>query len=112
MSMMTSLALEELLCILLLEIMRWISQIFPPSELSMICILHLNKKCYDTPSERYDEKRNGWFPKLLSLDMLYPQIISHCIDDDEIRFWSSDVGIRYWIVCLVYCYLWICCIHR
>jgi hypothetical protein len=24
--------------------------------------------------------------------MLYPQIISHCIDDDEIRFWSSDVG--------------------
>ena len=37
--------------------------------------------------------------------MLYPQIISHCIDDDEIRFWSSDVGIRYWIVCLVYCYL-------
>ena len=58
------------------------------------------------------------FLVILSLDMMYPQIIFHCIDDEmmnidgETMFRSSVGGIRYWILCLVYCYLWICCIHR
>jgi len=58
-------------------------------------------------TERYDEKRNSWFPKLLSLDMLYPQIISHCIDDDmmtfdyESVFGSSVGGLMLCAVCLV-----------
>ena len=33
-------------------------------------------------TEKYDDKRNGRFPVLLSLDMMYPQIIFHCIDDE------------------------------
>ena len=47
------------------------------------------------------------FGVLLSLDMLYPQIISHCIDDDmmtfdyESVFRSSCVGLVLWAVCLV-----------
>ena len=58
------------------------------------------------------------FPVLLSLDMMYPQIIFHCIDDDmmdidgETLFRSSVGGLMFWVVRLVYCYLWICCIHR
>jgi len=44
---------------------------------------------------------------LLSLDMLYPQIISHCIDDDMMTFdfesvFGSSVGIRYCIVIFGY----------
>ena len=44
---------------------------------------------------------------LLSLDMLYPQIISHCIDDDmmtfdyETVFRSPCVGLVLWAVRLV-----------
>jgi len=69
---------------------------------------YLNKKCYDTPlrwdcalfrvlgyTERYDEKRNGLFPKLLSLD---PQIISQCIDDDAMNF---DDEIRFGLHVLI-----------
>ena len=47
------------------------------------------------------------FGVLLSLDMLYPQIISHCIDDDmmtfdyETVFRSPCVGLVLWAVCLV-----------
>lgn len=56
------------------------------------------------------------FGVLLSLDMLYPQIISHCIDDDmmtlsrdgsittfdyESVLRSSCVGLVLWAVCLV-----------
>ena len=47
------------------------------------------------------------FGVLLSLDMLYPQIISHCIDDDmmtfdsESVFRSSCVGLVLWAVRLV-----------
>ena len=57
------------------------------------------------------------FGVLLSLDMLYPQIISHCIDDDmtdidgETMFRSSVGALVLWIVHSLYCYLWICCIH-
>ena len=53
------------------------------------------------------------FGVLLSLDMLYPQIISHCIDDDmtdydgETMFRSTVGGLVLWVVHLVYCYLWI-----
>ena len=52
------------------------------------------------------------------LDMMYPQVVFHCIDDEmmnidgETMFRSSVGGIVFWILCLVYCYLWICCIHR
>ena len=55
---------------------------------------------------------------LLSLDRMYPQIIFHCIDDEmmnidgETMSRSSVRDLMLWIVCLVYCYLWICCIHR
>ena len=47
------------------------------------------------------------FGVLLSLDMLYPQIISHCIDDDlmdidgETMFRSSVGDIMLWVVRLV-----------
>ena len=47
------------------------------------------------------------FGVLLSLDMLYPQIISHCIDDDmmhidgETMFRSSVGGLMLWVVRLV-----------
>jgi hypothetical protein len=47
------------------------------------------------------------FGVLLSLDMLYPQIISLCIDDDmadydyEIMFRSSVGGLLLWVVHLV-----------
>ena len=47
------------------------------------------------------------FGVLLSLDMLYPQIISHCIDDDmmtfdyESVFRSLCVGLVLWAVRLV-----------
>ena len=42
---------------------------------------------------------------LLSLDMMYPQIISHCIDHEimdfgsETPFWSSDGDSVLWILC-------------
>jgi hypothetical protein len=55
---------------------------------------------------------------LFSLDIMYPQIVFHCIDDDmkdidgETMFRSSVGGLVLWDVRLVYCYLWICCIHR
>ena len=58
------------------------------------------------------------FPVLFSLDIMYPQIVFHCIDDDmkdidgETMFRSSVGGLVLWDVRLVYCYLWICCIHR
>jgi hypothetical protein len=55
----------------------------------------LYKKSYDTPlcwdcalfrglkyTEKYDDKRNGLFLVLLSLDMMYSQIVFHCIDDE------------------------------
>ena len=47
------------------------------------------------------------FGVLLSLDMLYPQIISHCIDDDmmyidgETMFGCSVGGLMLWVVRLV-----------
>ena len=47
------------------------------------------------------------FGVLLSLDMLYPQIISHCIDDDmmdidgETLFRSPVGGLVLWVVRLV-----------
>ena len=47
------------------------------------------------------------FPVLLSLDMLYPQIIFHCIDDDmmdidgETMFRSSVGDLMLWVVRLV-----------
>ena len=47
------------------------------------------------------------FGVLLSLDMLYPQIISHCIDDDMMAFdyesvFRSSVGcLMLWVVRLV-----------
>ena len=78
------------------------------------------KKSYDTPlcwdcalfrvlgyTEKYDDKRNGCFPVLLSLDMMYPQIVFHCIDDDmmnidgETMFRSSVGGLVLWVVHLV-----------
>ena len=55
---------------------------------------------------------------LLSLDMMYPQIVFHCIDHEmmdfgsETPFWSSVGDSVLLVVRLVYCYLWICCIHR
>ena len=80
----------------------------------------LYKKSYDTPlcwdcalfrvlgyTEKYDDKRNGWFPVLLSLDMMYPQIIFHCIDDEmmdfdnETLFRSSVRDAVLWVVRLV-----------
>ena len=50
--------------------------------------------------------------------MMYPQIVFHCMNDDmmdiddETMFGSSVGGLVLWVVCLVYCYLWICCIHQ
>ena len=47
------------------------------------------------------------FGVLLSLDMLYPQIISHCVDDDMMAFdyesvFRSSVGcLMLWVVRLV-----------
>ena len=47
------------------------------------------------------------FGVLLSLDMLYPQIISHCIDDDmmdidyDTMFRSSVGALMLWVVHLV-----------
>ena len=44
---------------------------------------------------------------LLSLDMMYPQIISHCIDHEimdfgsETPFWSSVCDVMLWVVRLV-----------
>ena len=76
----------------------------------------LYKKSYDTPlcwdcalfrvlgyTEKYDYKRNGLIPVLLSLDMMYPQIVFHCIDDDmmnidgETMFRSSVGGLVLWL---------------
>ena len=47
------------------------------------------------------------FLVLLSLDMMYPQIVFHCIDDDmmdingETLFRSSVGGLMLWVVRLV-----------
>jgi hypothetical protein len=47
------------------------------------------------------------FLVLLSLDMMYPQIVFHCIDDDmmnidgETMFRSSVGGLVLWVVHLV-----------
>ena len=50
---------------------------------------------------------NEWIPVLLSLDMMYPQIVFHCIDDNmididvETMFRSSVGDLMLWIVRLV-----------
>ena len=47
------------------------------------------------------------FPVLFSLDIMYPQIVFHCIDDDmkdidgETMFRSSVGGLVLWVVRLV-----------
>jgi len=78
--------------------------------------LNQYKKCYDTSlslglcylsclgyTEKYDDKRNGWFSiVLLSLDMIIFHCINHEITDfgSETPFWSSVCDAVFWILCL------------
>ena len=60
-----------------------------------------------TARQRWYQVLDSVFGVLLSLDMLYPQIISHCIDDDMMAFdyesvFRSSVGcLMLWVVRLV-----------
>ena len=114
MSMMTSQDLEDHLWMLSLKtpnvekldvstIREFYDQYKKSCDTTLCCDLF----CVLGYTEKYDYMRIGWFPVLLSLDMLYPQIISHCIDDDmmtfdyESVFRSSCVGLVLWAVRLV-----------
>ena len=84
----------------------WHRKLVEESDISTIRDFYNQyKKSYDTPlcwdcalfrvlgyTEKYDDKRNGWFSiELLSLDMMYPQIIFHCIDPQMMDFGSETL---------------------
>ena len=47
---------------------------------------------------RNDDKRNVWIPVLLSLEMMFPKIVFHCIDDAMMDI-DGDTLLRSSLVC-------------
>ena len=106
MSMMTSQALEDLLWIPSLKIPKWRNRMSPPFEPSMICTKsRMTHPCvgivlsFVFSGTRRSTTIRGMdeFLVLLSLDMMYPQIVFHCIDDDMMNIdgetmFRSSVG--------------------